>query len=699
MTTDTSREALLEELAQARRRVAELEANEELRRLPDAPGVRTTTGADDALRASEERYRRMLASVTNYIYTVTVENGQVVSTSHGPGCLAVTGYTSDEYAQNPNLWYQMVHPDDRQAVLEQTLLVLNGLACSQLEHRIIHKDGSTRWIANTLVSRCDACGRVFLYDGLIADITGRKLAEMALRDSEAKFRRLFDNVSSIAVQGYTQDRMVMYWNRASTELYGYTQEEAMGRRIEELIVPPARREKAVQAIHRWIENGVSIPNGELALMRKDGSLVQVFSNHVMQEANTGGFELFGLDLDLTDLSRARDELTQAKEQAEFANRAKSEFLANMSHEIRTPLNGILGMLGLLKETSLTKEQEEYAATAIQSGNVLLRVIKDILDLSKIEAGKLDILIEPLEVRELLDAVVTAFAWQTSRKRLDISLCLDDRVPRYVFGDPARLRQVLFNLVGNAVKFTEAGSIGVSAAPDHTGALLVFTVEDTGIGIPAEKLEEVFTPFTQVDGSYTRRFQGTGLGLAIVKRLVNLMGGQVRIDSLQGQGTTVTFAVPLKVSARLCALKPTRSVSSVPHNRKVLLAEDDLVNQLTMRRMLEKRGFTVLCAGNGKEALSILAVEPVDAVLMDIQMPEMDGIAATQAIRDLEQFGNAAHIPIIAITAHAMAGDKEIFLAAGMDDYVAKPVDFTHLFQVLNRLLTAATLSATAGDSP
>ena len=357
----------------------------------------------------------------------------------------------------------------------------------------------------------------------------------------------------------------------------------------------------------------------------------------------------------------------------------------MSHEIRTPLNGVLGMLQLLETELLYAPQREYVTMAAQAGNNLLVILNDILDLSKIEAGKMEVADEPFSPRELQQSVCAIFQPQARRKLLQMSCGVSDALPTMVLGDVARLRQVLFNLLGNALKFTETGRIELSIAPDESGSRIRFQVSDTGVGIAQDKLAMIFDPFTQADSSNSRKRQGTGLGLSIVKRLVRLMGGDVSLRSAAGQGTTIVFDVPLRpVEAPPPAEQNPDAVACL-YKIRLLLAEDDPVSQIAVRRMLEKRGHTVLCAGNGREAVDRLAREDVDAVLMDVQMPVMDGVEATRRIRSGEAGEAKKSVPIVALTAMAMKGDQDAILAAGCNAYVAKPFSLEALANALTGL--------------
>ncbi|SFJ58592.1 Signal transduction histidine kinase [Desulfomicrobium apsheronum] len=383
---------------------------------------------------------------------------------------------------------------------------------------------------------------------------------------------------------------------------------------------------------------------------------------------------------------AQDDLNRAKEAAEDASRSKSEFLANMSHEIRTPLNGVLSMLQLLETTAPDVEQQEYLEAAIRSTNRLSRLLSDILDLSRIESNKMVIQEESFALADVRQSIIDIFGTPAREKGVRLEVRTDPRIPAHLFGDEVRLRQILFNLVGNAVKFTPKGRIDVSfvlvSAVGESPCQIRCTVQDSGVGIPSERLKDIFEPFIQVDGSCVRTHQGAGLGLAIVRRLVDLMQGQIQIESVQGEGTSVGVTLPFAVGSSEPARTQREDMAADLGGRRFLLVEDDGVNRMAMERILAKFGCEVISATNGREAIEILDREHVDLVFMDVQMPVMDGMEATRIIR--EELGR--DVPIVAMTAYAMAGDRERFLQAGMDAYIAKPVDMAHLKETIISIL-------------
>ncbi len=690
---------------------------------------------------------------------------------------------------------------------------------------------------------------VVLATAVLSALFGRRYSAqaLALKATEERYRLLFER-SLAGVLRTDLNGCVLDCNDACARIFGFqSREEMMGTFMSDRYADPETRKVFLAKLTA----SRSLINYEHCLQRVDGSPVWLLtSTSIVEGMGDAPAVTEGTQIDITERKTAEENLKNAKESAEAANRAKGEFLANMSHEIRTPLNGVIGMTELALDTDLTPEQREYLETVKLSADSLFTVINDILDFSKIEAGKVDLEAEDFNLRDCLEETLKTLAFRADEKGLELLCDIAPAVPEVVRGDSHRLRQVIINLLGNAIKFTDRGEVALNvhlAAEDGDDRVLQFTVSDSGIGIPPEKLELIFQPFSQADASTTRKYGGTGLGLTISERIVGLMGGKMWAESGAGRGTQFHFTARFKIAANpveegpmvpseilqdvkvlivddnrtnrrilegmlkhwemkpasveggeealaqlslaqdegepyalvltdmhmpnmdgfdfiekirqrpeistatimmltsaghrgdgarcqnlgvaAYLLKPIRqfelrkaiaqvvaaqrqdnAISLVTRHTlrntpelkaylQVLVAEDNLVNQRLATRLLEKRGHRVVMASNGREALEALAKESYDLVLMDVQMPEMDGLQATVAVREKEkEKGGGNHQPIIALTAHAMKGDQERCLAAGMDGYLAKPIRTPELDAILEKYVVLRAELAKASET-
>ncbi|MBK5967338.1 MULTISPECIES: PAS domain-containing sensor histidine kinase [Thiorhodovibrio] len=562
---------------------------------------------------------------------------------------------------------------------------------TRLEGVYCDTKGTEVWLEHVIVPVKDDNGSLAHLAVVTSDITERKRAEAQIREA------LLRQEEAIRAGGVG----IWDWDLA-TDKVSYSSEwkrqigcgdDEVGDGLDEWRsrVHPDEVNATFDFIREQIEEGASKYKLEYRFQHKNGSYLWILVHASIIRAEDGrAYRVLGSHLDITERKMSEQTMLEAKELAEAANRAKSEFLANMSHEIRTPLNGLMGMLQLLKMTDQDSEQNEYTDQALQSSRRLLRLLSDILDLARVEAGKMNVVVEPFDLKDAINGVVQLFIPAAVEKQVDLRVNIDPDIPTTLCGDATRLQQVLSNLVGNAIKFTNAGHVALSAqtvpsekADQHC---LVFAVSDTGIGMPAEFLEHLFTPFTQAEESYQRTYQGAGLGLSISKRLVEMMGGDISVESEDGAGSTFKVWIPFKRvepgGASLAAEAEQRALEGL----RILVAEDDKASKIIVVKHLERAGHQVRSVDDGAEALAVLREQLFDLVLMDVQMPVLDGVAATTAIRQGQAGNQNKYIPVIAVTAYAMAGDEKKFLESGMDGYVAKPVEMEQLQAVVSQVL-------------
>ena len=643
--------------------------------------------ASEKLNESAMRYRALFTAVSDPILVADRDTGILIECN-----AAAERFFGRSREQLIGLPQRELHPPETPLVQDVTEDFKRKVADPEHseEIRVVAAGGEIRYVE--VVTSSFEIGENRLILRVFRDVTERNKFEKALRESESRFRTILEDVQMVSIQGYDQERRVTYWNKASELLYGFSREEALGRKLEDLIIPDFMRDDVIAHVEHWVLDGVPIPAGHLELRRKDGSIVPVYSSHAMLETTSGSKEMYCIDIDYSEVRATHARLVQARDAAEAANRAKSEFLANMSHEIRTPMNGILGMLQLMETSAVNEEQKEYILNAIKASKRLTRLLSDILDLSRIEAGKMALIEAEFEVQKQKDSVLELFAPAAREKGLDLDFLIDEKVPPALIGDKARLRQILFNLVGNAVKFTEKGWVRIDVSPldaCENQLRVLFTLSDTGVGIPDDRLKDIFEPFVQAEVNYTRHFQGAGLGLSIVRKLVKMMNGTLCLDQTEEGGTTVYLMLPFKLPASVALASKQATPSeelTTADTLRVLIAEDEEVSLLAGQKTLTRLGHEVVIAKDGQAVLNLLLKKDIHLILMDIQMPVMDGVEATKAIRAGEAGVDKAAIPIIAMTGYAMVGDKEKFLAAGMDDYISKPVDMAELNAVIRRVM-------------
>ncbi len=516
----------------------------------------------------------------------------------------------------------------------------------------------------------------------------------AVRKSEENFKDIFESTLS----GYWDWNLVdntEYLSPTFKSMFGY-QDHEMESSPEawQRIIFPEDLPRVLEVFDRHVKSRGREPfSNEIRYRHKDGTTVWVICAGRVVEWSTDGMPLrmVGCHVDITERKRTEKELLLAKEAAEAANHAKSAFLANMSHEIRTPLNGVLGMLQIIQTSDDLTEVGMYAEMGIRAGQRLTSLLGDILDLSRIEAGRMPIASKPFALADIFTALAETFSPMNYSKGLPLVIKPSPDIPAVVIGDDVRVRQILFNLVGNAMKFTDQGEVLVEVStlrPHPSGMVrLLFIVSDTGIGIPDEKIDQICAPFTQVSEDFARSHQGAGLGLAIALKLIDAMGGTLAFDSTEGQGTSVYLMLPFSIpeyAAIQTNTKPIRG-ENIPVSLRILLVEDDEVCRVSARLTLKKMGHHVVTAKNGAEALDALRINSFDCVLMDVQMDVLDGVEATRQIRSGNSGDLNTQIPIIAMTAFAMTGDREKFLEAGMNDYIAKPVQVAELKKALERV--------------
>lgn len=586
-------------------------------------------------------------------------------------------------------WAKAIHPDDLSMWEKMIKEAVNKKEPFSMEVRILRNDGKYRWFFNIGQPYYGLDGKFAGYIGIMYDITSKKQASRKIYESQEKYRSLFMNMSGGYAyckiihndKGIPQDLLFTEVNEACGEMLGIPKNHMIGNRYTQLFSKQGRllNEHIVKRISD-LEEGKSIFINEF-LLPSSGKWCSI-SIYCPQKDN-----LAVLMTDITQIKETEFNLKSAKEAAEAVNKAKSEFLANMSHEIRTPINGVVGMVDLTLMTDLNKEQRDNLITAKVCANSLLSIINDILDFSKLEAGKMSVENENIDIKQFVEEIIKTHVPRVMEKGLQLHYNIPTSIPEYIIGDPKRIRQVLNNLLSNAIKFTEIGEINLSIrriSRMEDMVELEFSVEDTGIGIDSGDIGKIFTTFGQVDNSITRKVGGTGLGLVISKQLVEMMGGKLWVESEKGKGSKFYFTLAAKIGKKSEVRKKELQPIIITENpQRILLVEDDLINQKVIMKMLQRKGHIVELSASGEEALAIYETGKYDIILMDIQMPGIDGIETANRIKEID--GPDNHTPIIALTAYALKGDRERYLAMGMDEYVSKPINIYELFATIERV--------------
>ncbi|MBW2659559.1 MAG: PAS domain S-box protein [Deltaproteobacteria bacterium] len=682
---------LQSELKRAQKRVAELEHLIDRQSDETSPSIRNnaTYGIqNEELELSRDKYRKLVNYANDAMFVITLISGHpsygYFSDVNNVACKQF-GYSREELlhmtpfdlSDDSNFYY-----------IKEMLDHLKNEGNLTYETIYKRKDGSVFPVEISGLRLTISNEDLFTF--IARDISERKKVEAALRKSEHLYRLLADNVHDVI---WTADSTLqpLFISPSFTQLTGFPKDRAADVLHQEIILsaPFITTDGSILSLekeksHYW-ETPIETAHNKVIWVES------VASRLIENPGNLTG--IIGVTRDITSRKRMITELETAKEKAYAASRAKSRFLANMSHEVRTPMNGVIGMLQLLQMTGLSDEQDEYVRTASASGESLLTIINDILDNAKIESGKVEIKPEPFEILSILSPLITSFKSSLNPEDISLNFSVSPEVPDVFIADPVRIRQILFNLIGNAVKFTDHGEISISIQlleELEDGFLRIgWTVSDTGVGIPENAGDELFEPFTQAEANTGRKHKGTGLGLSIVKQLVNQMGGQVSLARNEPRGTIFTFDIVVESCRNTDIIQRQEQITPVltsPLRRlSTLIVEDEPINQQILKAILKKLGHKTRVAADGYSALEILSSNNFDVILMDVQMPDMDGIETARIIRSSKKFEKINKIPIIALTAYAMAGDREKCVNAGMNYYLSKPVDIKALAKILKTL--------------
>jgi len=641
---------------------------------------------------SEEKHRRLIEDIPDLVWRLNADRQAMFLSANA---LNVLGHPPGEiYAATQRLWFDRIHPEDAERVRTAFAALFEAGTKYDAEYRLRQPDGTWHWLrdrATTVIQKQD----IRYADGISSDITERKMAEQELHNLRNAVEQSANTIVITDPMGNIE-----YANPAFEKSTGYTMAEALGQNPR-ILKSGGQDAEFYRNLWETIASE-KIWRGEFHNRRKDGTLYWESATISPVLGDKGELLHFlAIKEDITERKLLEGRLGAALIAAEAANQTKSEFLGVMSHELRTPLNGVLGPAELLTFTQLDKEQKSLVETVSKCGEHLLAIVKDILDFSSMEAGKLMIEVAPMAVAEAVDLSAMAVQKSAADKGLAFHWQISRDVPLQITGDSLRIRQILINLLGNAIKFTSSGAVVLRVAPDAEGRFLVFSVADTGIGISSATIGLLFKPFTQADSTNTRAFGGTGLGLAISKRLAEAMGGSLTVASIPDKGSKFTFRLPLEaapgcagemaaVPSPVAAWKATNPARTEPRpsvqtggppteGKLVLVVEDDQENSTLAGKMLQSLGYRAEFAADGAAAVQAFMPGKFSAILMDVVMPRLNGLEATKKIRQVE---SGSRVPIIALTANVMPGDRELCLAAGMDDFLVKPFKRVELATVL-----------------
>jgi PAS domain S-box-containing protein len=650
--------------------------------------------AEDALQTLNEHLSSIVDSLPVIPYTCQAK-GDFGATYVGKNIDEVTGYTAEQFTSEPAFWAKHIHPDDQAHVLKN-LSTIFETGHHEHEYRFQMANGSYKWFSDILRLIKTSSGEISHLAGVWQDITERKKFEARLRESETRIRTILDNVVD-GVITINEQGMITSFNPAAEQIFGYSLDEVNGKNVS-LLMPAPYRSQHKNYINNYKSTGIAKIIGigrEVEGQHKDGSVFPL--DLAVGEMWLGQQRMFiGVVRNITERKHAEMALKNAKEVAESANRAKSEFLANMSHEIRTPLNAVIGFSELLSSIITDKKQKNYLDSIQTAGKSLLTLINDILDLSKIEAGRLDIQYESINPYIIFHELQQIFALKIAEKNLEFLVDIDPQLPNALLLDETRLRQVLLNLIGNAVKFTDTGYIKLTAqkidqSNEQSKIDLIISVTDTGIGIPENQQAIIFESFRQQDGQSSRKYGGTGLGLAITKRLVEMMNGQISLQSQEGKGSVFEIRLRKVEVSAVDIVENSDEHLNFQNIRfdgaKVLVVDDIKSNRSLIKEYFSTVNLEMIEAKNGLEAFIFAEEYHPALILMDIRMPEMDGYEATKKIKANLNTGD---IPIIALTASVSISEKNKLEIYGFDGYLSKPVNSSLLFNEISRYLTYTT---------